>query len=359
MLLAAPASSSALENIAVGMAPPPFRLSTPAGAPVSLDYFQGGAGVIVFWATWSPRSAEILADFEGLHARWAAAGLKIVAVNADKESFSAAECAAVAHAAGHMALSFPVVLDEGLRTYAAYGVMALPSTVVIGADGRIAYTLAGYPLSYREELEQQLLVASGNAQPAPAAVAAADVDAAAAADEGPRTECVVPRAAMCQFREEGDGPGGDQSLAAMRRAICRGDAAEAERLLPAGGLDRFERPEARFALAELLLLKGGTAEARMAFAALQQRYPAEPWGAWGLGLIALAEGKDREALGHMQAAAARGGACAEAQTAVLQRLQGYWIDRRPAPVEAGFLTIFSGLASVRACFVQPRLLAGG
>ncbi len=359
LLLAAPAPLPALEKIGAGMMPPPFNLSTPEKAPVSLDYFRGGPGVIVFWSTWSPRSSEVLADFRDHHERWSAKGLKVLAINADRELFSPADREAVAREAGRLQLPFPVVLDEGLRTYAAYGVMALPSTVVLGFDGRIAYSLAGYPLTYREELQDKVLLALGDGSPvstpATADATGGDAGPAVASAEAPHTDCVLPRARSCRFEADGDRSSGNAGLTHMRLAICRGDAEKAEQLLPALGMGQFQRPDAGFAVAELMLLKGGTSEAKMAFESLQRRFPGEAWGEWGLGLLALAAGREHDALAHMQAAAALGSACVEAETAVLQYLQKFWVEKRRAPAEEGFLAIFTQLATVRDCFSRQRL----
>lgn len=349
--LVAAVPSPALERLGMGMEPPQFSLPTPEGTNVSLDFFQGGPGVIVFWSTWSPRSAEVLGDFRDFQARGGARGLKVLAVNADRERFSAADREAVTHEVERLQLPFPVVFDEGLRAYAAYGVMALPSTVVLGADGRIAYSLAGYPLTYREELQDRVQLALIGAQPA--ATAAATETAPTATDA--RTACVLPRARSCRFETTGESGSTDSGVAAMRLAVCRGGVDGAERLMPAIGMGRFDRPDVRFAVAELLLLKGGTAEARMAFDSLQKRYPGEAWGDWGLGIIALADGREHDALEHMRRAASLGDTCVEAETAVLQYLQGFWEGRRQAATEQGFLAIFAKLGPVRECFARQRL----
>ena len=178
-----------------------------------------------------------------------------------------------------------------------------------------------------------------------------------ASTAAPHTDCVLPRARYCRFEENGNRSSGDPALTGMRLAICRGEAERAEQLMPALGMGLFDRPDVNFALAELMLLKGGTAEAKMAFDSLKRRFPGEAWGEWGLGLLALADGREHDALAHMQIAAARGGTCIEAETAVLQHLQRFWIEKRQAPTEEGFLAIFSGLTTIRDCFaqLQPRL----
>ena len=51
-----------------------------------------------------------------------------------------------------MGLTIPVLLDDGLRTFNRHGIVALPSTVVIGSKGKVLFRLAGYPLVGRENL---------------------------------------------------------------------------------------------------------------------------------------------------------------------------------------------------------------
>ena len=357
LLLVAPVSSHALEGIGAGNEPPRFSLPTRDGALISSNAFAGGPGVIVFWSTWSPRSAEVLDDLRAYHEQWGAKGLKVIAVNCDKEHLSGADRQEVLRAAAQLRLPFPVVFDEGLRTYAAYGVMALPSTLILGADGKIAYTLAGYPFTYRDELREQLAFALGEGKPdvplASAGAAVGETEPAGAA-AAPRTSCVLPRAQYCRFDPDRELAGSSPEVMAMRLAICRGDAKEAERLISRGVIKRVDSADARFALAELMLLKGGAAEAGTAFDALRRRFPDEAWGAWGLGMLALADGRELEALAHMRAAAALGGVCVEAETAVLHHLQAYWVQQRQSPAEAGFLSLFTKLAAVRDCFTRQR-----
>lgn len=351
LLFAAPVSSQAMEHVKVGQVPVEFSLPSLKGGAVSLDYFLGGPGVIVFWSTWSPRSLEILGDFRHYQDTRGTEGLKVIAVNADRESLSESDRNDVAHLVRELEFPFPVVFDVGLRTYAAYGVMALPSAVVLGADGRVAYTLGGYPPTYREQFWDSVMIATGAAQPAPTRVAERPAEAAAA---DPAPSCMLPRARYCQLQAE-RGPGAkNPAVLAVRLAVCRGDADEAQRMMRGVGKDQFVRGDMRFALAGLMLLKGRAAEAAGAFRTLKERHPAEGWGDWGLGMLALAEGDERGALAHMRDAAAKGGSSAEAETAVLQFLSGYWQDRRSAPAEDGFLSIFKELVAVRDCFERRQ-----
>ena len=156
LLLLAP-SAGALEGIEAGQAAPPFELFDLSGRRATLGGAKAEARVLLFWSTWSPRSAEILEDFRGYHKEYASRGLKVLAINCDHEGLTAKQRDIVSYYATGMNLPFPVVLDELLQTYAAYGVMALPSAVVIDGAGRIAYTLGGYPPAYREELKDSFV----------------------------------------------------------------------------------------------------------------------------------------------------------------------------------------------------------
>jgi peroxiredoxin len=354
LVLLVPVSAQALEGLHVGDKAPLFSLADLSGAPHSLDALGERPRVVLFWSTWSPRSLEVLRDFRAIHERWAADGLAIVAINADGESLDAARRQAVREYAARLGLPFPVLLDSGLRTYAAYGVLALPSAVVVDAGGRIAYALGGYPETLREELKEKIEVAMGAAPQRPVAVAAAQpaVPAAGepAADEPPASRCSLPRAFYCSLAAERARPAAAPPVMALRLSICRGEAEEAERLLQ--GVSRQARwsPDLLFAQGNLQLLEGRTKEARQTFSMLRGSYPMEGWGDWGLGLAALAEGDPDRALGHMLAAGAGTGVLPEAETAVLKYLEGYWSSRRAAPREEQFLALFRDLEGVRACY---------
>jgi len=361
MLLACPALAQGVERIEPGQEPPAFNLPGIDGATVSLETLEGGPGVIVFWSTWSPRSLEVLADLRDYQESGQADGLRIVAVNADHELLSESNRIEVARVARELDVTFPVAFDVGLRTYAAYGVLALPTVVVVGEDGRVVYTLGGYPFAYREVLRERILLAYRGVSPLPDGVPVAigaEPAPWAAADSTPAAEpdpvCVLPRARFCQLQAERDPGSGDAGVIAVRLAVCRGDAEEAERMTRGVASERLSDPDLRFALAGLMLLKGREGEARDVFRSLQRSHPAEGWGDWGLGLVALAAGDEAGALAHMQAAATKGSAAAEAETAALQFLTGYWKEKRRAPSEEGFLAIFTNLAAVRDCLLRQQ-----
>jgi peroxiredoxin len=67
---------------------------------------------------------------EALHREVASRGLAIIGVNAREDKH------AVGRYATELGLTFPLVLDPGGNTEQRYGVIGLPTTFVIGRDGR-------------------------------------------------------------------------------------------------------------------------------------------------------------------------------------------------------------------------------
>ena len=327
LFLLAPAASTAADIVQVGQAAPPFSLTDLYGRTISLDYFDGRPGAMIFYSNSSPHLAQLLEDFHGYQERWGREDLAIVAVNADGPGAGGAQ--AVRDYADSLGVVFPVLLDAGRETLAAYGVSELPAVVVVDAGRRVASVLQGFSPPLRVDLTQALLLALGNA-PAPT--------------------CGIPRARSCNRINERDPSVSSPAVMALRFCICHGDAEAARAMLAGASTQSPLRPDLRFAIANLMLLKGRTDDARRAFEALRERYPKEGWGEWGLGLVALAEADAEGALAHLRAAQAGGWSIPEAETAVLKYLEGYWRSDRAAPREEQFLALFTDLDSVRACY---------
>ncbi len=62
---------------------------------------------------------------------------------------------------GKEKISVQILLDKNLKAFGDYGVMVLPSTVVIDKQGRINLALSGVPLSFADMVEDAVLVTTG------------------------------------------------------------------------------------------------------------------------------------------------------------------------------------------------------
>ena len=354
-LLFHPLPAEALKGIAAGDAPPPFSLSDTSGTAFSLEYFQDSGGVLIFWSTWSPRSGEILEDFRAYHEELAPQGLKVLAVNVDGENLDSRRRSEIERFVEEKDLPFPVLLDGDLEAFAAYGVMAHPSSVVIGRDGRITYTLGGYPLSYREELKDNVLKVLGlYVEPEPPEVPSVGYVPGNGALQHYNMGLTLmdkgqPERALSAFRRarERDPSFLDPAVMIARLSLMEGDVEEAEGVIRSTDPASLNRDDLRFLLGYLMLVKGNEEKAEKAFLKLQERSPESGWGLWGLGMVALSLNDAGGALEKMEEAAALTPRLPEAEARVRAYLVGIWMRGDSAPREEGFLSLFPSLTDLR------------
>jgi peroxiredoxin len=112
------------------MQPPEFSGFTVDGQRVSLESLQGKVVVLNFWAAWCLECRPEMAVFDRLHRELSAQGLAIVGINAREARTTVLEYAK------ELRLTFPLLLDPTGKINSSYGVIGLPTTFVIGRDGR-------------------------------------------------------------------------------------------------------------------------------------------------------------------------------------------------------------------------------
>jgi thioredoxin-like negative regulator of GroEL len=157
-----PSISAAFKNVQVSQPPPDLALKDLSGKEWhNADLFGKGVTVAVFWATWSPRSPEVLRDLEALRTELGPEKFQLISVNCEHISITAMDREAIAATAKTVGLTGPVLIDDGLVAFNAYGAVALPSTLVVGADGKVAFSLSGYPTTMRGDLADAIRKAAG------------------------------------------------------------------------------------------------------------------------------------------------------------------------------------------------------
>jgi len=112
------------------MHPPEFSGFTIDGQKVSLAGLSGRVVLLNFWATWCLECRSEMPAFERLHREFSAQGLAVVGINAREGTSTIREYAK------ELGLTFPLILDPKGTINAAYGVIGLPTTFLIGRDGR-------------------------------------------------------------------------------------------------------------------------------------------------------------------------------------------------------------------------------
>jgi peroxiredoxin Q/BCP len=364
LLLACPAApAGALMSLRPGDAAPAFALPDLSGGSLALGDLAGRPAVVVFFSTWSPRSAEVLEDFKAYHAAYATRGLAIVAIDTDGENLDAARTALVREYVAAHAPPYPVLLDGRLAAFAAWGVEAQPTEVILDAAGRIRYVLAGYPLTLRDELREEIERALGIAAPPPSgATTAAQAPAGMARQHFNLARQLLargePERAVEELRRsaEEDPTFFDAALLRARVALALGDLPTAEQFVRRTAPEAVGRGDLRYLLGGIMLRKGELDGAERAFRGLRERSPREGWGAWGLGLVALARGDRAAALADLR----------EARELQPENVEGeawlrHWVRDRCLRQDAGaddeaIVQLFPALAEIeeRYCLMRGQ-----
>jgi len=349
-----------------GRKAPPFSLADVSGRIYSLDHLAGSPGAVVFWSTWSPRSTEVLEDFREYHRLFADKGLRILAVNIDGENLDYRRKAEVLAAAAEGDFPFPVLLDDHLEAFVAYGVMAHPSVVLVDGEGRISYTLGGYPLSLREELKDHLLkILDLYVEPempeVEVALPARRIEALRHYRLGLALQAKgQPGRALQAFdRASGKDPSFfEPAIMAARVALSAGEPERAEDLLRRIDAETLNRNDLRFLMGSLLLFKENDVGAEKIFRRLAEKSPGEGWGPWGMGMVSLSRGDVESALDWMVQASSLLSESLEAEAYLRAYLKNAWIRGEAPPQEEKLVTLFPSLSELRERY-RKMYRAGG
>ena len=114
--------------------PVDFTLRGMDGQPVSLSQFRGKKPVLlVFWATWCPECKTASPVINALHGGPDGEKMQILALDYRETQER------VAAAVKSLGIRYPVLLDEQGRVARAFGVVGIPTYVLIGRDGTVVY----------------------------------------------------------------------------------------------------------------------------------------------------------------------------------------------------------------------------
>lgn len=149
LVLSVPALGSAASKSHEAASAPRFALPTRDGT-VALDSLRGRVVLVDFWASWCEPCKRSFPWMASLHERYGAKGLTIVAINLDK-SRDAADDFVARHPA-----PFTVAFDPAGTTAGAYKVAAMPTSFLIGRNGEILMTHAGFDPRKATKVEEQI-----------------------------------------------------------------------------------------------------------------------------------------------------------------------------------------------------------
>ncbi|MBI2371121.1 MAG: TlpA family protein disulfide reductase, partial [Deltaproteobacteria bacterium] len=117
---------------------PNFSLPTPEGRGLRLSDLRGQVVALNFWATWCIPCRTEMPAMERLYRRYQAQGFTVLGVNYQEPAKR------VRAFMQELKLTFPTVIDPLGEVYEAYRIFALPTTYLIGRQGRFEGKIVGY-----------------------------------------------------------------------------------------------------------------------------------------------------------------------------------------------------------------------
>ena len=115
---------------------PPFDLKGTSGREVSSAQFRGKILLIDFWATWCGPCKKEMPGYENLYRRYKGKGLQVVGIAADSDP------ALVAKFGKKLGITYPLLIN-GMDVQ-RYGVLGLPTTILVDQHGAVRTKVVGF-----------------------------------------------------------------------------------------------------------------------------------------------------------------------------------------------------------------------
>jgi len=131
-------------------------LSLQAGVATSDDQFDlerhaGKVVIVDFWASWCVPCRRSFPWLNTMHQKYAEKGLVIIAVNLDADRAEAMKFLA------EYPPEFSIYYDESKELAREFGVVAMPSSYVIGRNGEIRAKHFGFKVKKQDEYESAIV----------------------------------------------------------------------------------------------------------------------------------------------------------------------------------------------------------
>jgi cytochrome c biogenesis protein CcmG, thiol:disulfide interchange protein DsbE len=140
------------QSVENGASAPEFDIAGQAGK-VKLSDFKGQYVYLDFWASWCGPCRQSFPWMNAMHERLGPKGLKIVAISVDKKQEDAKQFLVETPA------KFIIGYDTAGETPRAYAVKGMPTSLLIGPDGKVLFTHMSFKDADKAEVEQKIIKA--------------------------------------------------------------------------------------------------------------------------------------------------------------------------------------------------------
>jgi len=138
--------------IEVGESAPEIQLPGRSGA-IKLSEFKGKAVYLDFWASWCGPCKQSFPWMNEMQAKYGAKGLQVLAVNLDQKPEDATGFLQ------QTKVDFLIAMDPVGQSAQKYNVKGMPSSLLIGRDGKVTVVHTGFNAASKAELERAIVAA--------------------------------------------------------------------------------------------------------------------------------------------------------------------------------------------------------
>lgn len=164
-----------------------LALKDPFGTEQRLSALKGRIVVLNFWATYCVPCRKEMPDLAAIQNEYAALGVQVVGASADEAS----ERAKVLQFVKETKINFPIWTGAGVADMLRFGLGgALPGTVIVGRDGRVANVISG--VVNGAELKKQIDAMLASAEKTAAKERKKEREQTASVKEKPSEASTVP-----------------------------------------------------------------------------------------------------------------------------------------------------------------------
>jgi peroxiredoxin len=133
----------------VGKNAPDFVLRALDGRNLRLSEYRGQVVLVNFWARWEGDTREQMHALDRINTTYQRAGLVVLGISVDEDLRRAREYA------DSMAVSYPILFDNGSNLGRDYMLQKMPVTMLIDREGVVRFSAVGFkPGDERGYLEQ-------------------------------------------------------------------------------------------------------------------------------------------------------------------------------------------------------------
>jgi len=123
---------------------PDFTLQDLSGKEISLSDYEGKSVILFFWTTWCPHCRRALSTFNTEYKDLIASDIELLAIDIGEPR------PRVENFISGYSIGYPMLLDFDGSTASRYGVVGIPSVILVSREGKIVSVSNSLPFNYKE-----------------------------------------------------------------------------------------------------------------------------------------------------------------------------------------------------------------